>query len=112
MYLYTSYSIVIMTQNCCEQIISGHNNFVSYHGHHIDIILKYALIIHGILSCLVSERDAFDGINGQLFNYLVMEKWKKKKNFEEKWVHPDAQRADEEKLEQVPELNSESITIK
>ena len=33
---YTSYSIVIMTQNYYEQIIFGHNNFVSKHGHDID----------------------------------------------------------------------------
>ena len=36
MNLYTSYSIVIMTQNYYEPINSGHNNFVSKHGHDID----------------------------------------------------------------------------
>ena len=52
-----------------------------------------------------------DGMNGKLFNYLVVEKWKKK-NFEKKWVHPDAQKAYGMKLEQVSELDSEIITIR
>ena len=49
--LYTSFSIVIMTQNYYEQIISGHNNFVSsilFHNMLTTsiqpmLILKYAL---------------------------------------------------------------------
>ena len=38
--------------------------------------------MHGVLSWLVSEQDAVDGMNGQLFNYLVVEN-RKKKNWEE-----------------------------
>ena len=34
----------------------------------------------------------------------------KNKDFERKWVHPDVQKAHEEKLEQASELYSESIT--
>ena len=37
-------------------------------------------------------------------------KMEKKKNFEKKWVHPDAQKAYEEKVEKVSELYSECIT--
>ena len=37
-------------------------------------------------------------------------KMEKKKNFEKKWVHPDAQKPYEEKVEKVSELHSERIT--
>ena len=36
----------------------------------------------------------------------------KKKEFRKKRVHPDAQKAYEDKFEQVPELDRESITIR
>ena len=37
--LYTSFSMVIMTQNYYKQIISGHNNFVFWSGHHINMTM-------------------------------------------------------------------------
>ena len=44
-------------------------------------IFKYST--HGVILCLTSERDAVDGMNGQLFNNLMVIKWKKK--IEKNW---------------------------
>ena len=73
MNLYVSYSIVIMTQNYYEHIISGHNNYVSWYGNYIDTIkvnIEVRTSSFQQLSSYIREKSGF----------LEYFKWKRIKN--------------------------------